>query len=87
MRLRLLSSMTFLPRIPSNQLLFLLQLRKSNQKEAAATKVFNRTKELILWAPTALSLRMHPFKFHLNDVPRGVRLSFAPKTSLFVLKL
>jgi hypothetical protein len=34
-----------------------------------------------------LSLRMYPFKLHSNDVPRGVRLSFAPKTSLFVLKL
>ncbi|MGK0305914.1 MAG: hypothetical protein ACI8UG_001665 [Gammaproteobacteria bacterium] len=38
--------MTFLPRIPSNQLLFLLQLRKSNQKEAAVTKVLTAQKDL-----------------------------------------
>jgi hypothetical protein len=26
-------------------------------------------------------------KLHSNDIPRGVRLSFAPKISLFVLEL
>jgi hypothetical protein len=30
---------------------------------------------------------MCPSNFHSNGIPRGVRLPFAPKISLFVLKL
>jgi hypothetical protein len=30
---------------------------------------------------------MCPFNFRSNGIPRGVRMPFAPKTSLFVLNL
>jgi hypothetical protein len=43
--------------------------KKSNQKMPLATKVLNRKKWLILWAPTALSFRMCPFNLHSNNFP------------------
>jgi hypothetical protein len=51
-------------------------------KMPLAAKVFNHTKRLTLLASTALSFQMCPSNFHSNDV-----MSFAPKISLFVLKL
>jgi hypothetical protein len=45
-------------------------------------KVFNRTKRLILG-----SFQMCPSNFHSNAFPARRPLSFAPKTSFFVLKL
>jgi hypothetical protein len=61
--------------------------KKSIQKMPLAAKVFNHTKRFILWAPTALSLQRCPSNFRSNGFPRGVRLPFAPKISLFVLKI
>jgi hypothetical protein len=66
---------------------FLATAQESKQRKPHTTNVFNRTKKLGLWAPTALSLQICPSNFRSNDIPRGVRLSFAPKISLFVLKL
>ena len=51
-------------------------------KMPLVTKILNRTKRLILG-----SLQMCPSNFRSNGVPRGVRMPFALKISLFVLKL
>jgi hypothetical protein len=61
---------------------FLATAQESKQRKPLTTKVFNRTKRLILG-----SLQMCPSNFRSNGIPRGVRLPFAPKISLFVLKL
>jgi hypothetical protein len=47
---------------------FLATAQESKQRKPLAAKVFNLKKWLILWAPTALSLRMYPFKLHSNGV-------------------
>jgi hypothetical protein len=66
---------------------FFSTAKKSSQKMPLAAKVFNRTKRLSLWAPIALSFQICPTNFHSNDFPTRRPLPFAPKKSLFVLKL
>jgi hypothetical protein len=61
---------------------FFAAAKKSRQKMPLAAKVFNSTKRLVL-----RSFQMSPSNFHSNGNPRGVRLPFAPKISLFELKL
>ena len=66
--------MRFLTRIPSNQLLFLLQLRKSIQKEAARQTmffiqlfmIFSRSSQC---APSTLRLNLHPARRPLVNWP------------------
>jgi hypothetical protein len=61
--LRLLPSMTFLPRIPSNQLLFLLQLRKSNWLEGIQDKTIRmmaRSVLLVFYIELKHALRLLP---------------------------
>jgi hypothetical protein len=43
---------------PFEPITFFQQQKISNQKMPPLNKVFNRTKRLILWAQTALSLQM-----------------------------
>jgi hypothetical protein len=67
---------------PCCSIYFLPTTAKSKQKVPFATKILNRTKRLI-----SGSFQMCPSNFYSNDIPRGVRLPFAPKISLFVLTL